>query len=65
MNPKGTEIILSDENKSLKEKIKSLQEEVHRLEMENDILHQQCKLYLMQLDSIKSAISVIDYIRQK
>lgn len=37
MNPKGTETILSDENKSLKEKIKSLQAEVRELKKNREI----------------------------
>ncbi len=36
MKPKGTETILSDENKSLKEKIKSLQAEVRQLKQQED-----------------------------
>lgn len=37
MKPKGTETILSDENRLLKEKIKSLQAEVHNLEKNREV----------------------------
>ena len=37
MKPKGTETILSDENKSLKEKIKTLQEEVRLIKKNREI----------------------------
>ena len=37
MNPKGTETILSDENRLLKEKIKSLQNEVQELKKNREI----------------------------
>ena len=38
INAKGTEIILSKENASLKEKIKDLQKEIERLREDNIIM---------------------------
>lgn len=48
----GTSVILSDENTSLKEKIRELEEELHRLEKENEELQESCTAYQSRLDTI-------------
>lgn len=58
--PKGTEVIISNENASLKEKIKDLQAEVDKLQSQVQMLIQDNRKYHSRLTTIKNIVGEID-----
>lgn len=58
--PNGTEVVISNENASLKEKIKDLQVEVEKLQSQVQILIQDNRKYHSRLLTIKNVVGEID-----